>query len=475
MTVVSTPDDDERAVPMSTSGPHTSPRDGSCPRRPRRVRLLALVTIAALLVLSACSDADDSASSGDEESSATAPTSEGGGTDGEADADRAEEGGDQESSADAGAPSSTPAEAPATPVALTPADFGRSIVYTATVELQAADVNAATAQAQQAVAALGGVVFGQQSTSSPQPRTVLVFKVGPDQFQAALDALGTIGDVVHRDVTADDVTERVVDLQSQISSAEVSVARLRDLLDAASNLDEIAALEAQLLQRETTLEQLRGQLRTLQDQVALSTITLTISQPAATPVLAVAATAYAGIDDGTRCPGADELTLDEGDDATMCLTVENAGNVALSDIEVRDHRLGVDPEDVTLVGFEEGDVLEPGDEVVAWATFVADPDVRPAPDVSAVPVDESGTLLRVAVQSEVTPIEMTVEPDESLPGFVDGLTTATGVLGIVVGILVVLLGLAVPFLVIGVPLAAAAIWWRRRQDTSDTPPAPAAS
>ena len=431
-----------------------------------------------MLALSACADTGDSDSSGDDESSpeAIAPTSEGGSTDGEKDADRAEESGAQESSADAGAPSSTPAEAPATPVALTPADFGRSIVYTATVELQAADVNAATTEAQQAVAALGGVVFGQQSTSSPQPRTVLVFKVGPDQFQAALDALSAIGDVVHRDVTADDVTERVVDLQSQISSAEVSVARLRDLLDGATNLDEIASLEAQLLQRETTLEQLRGQLRTLQDQVALSTITLTISQPAATPVLAVATSAYAGIDDGSRCPGADELTLDEGDDATMCLTVENAGNVALSDIEVRDHRLGIDPEDVTLVGFEEGDVLEPGDEVVAWATFVADPEVRPAPDVSAVPVDESGTLLRVAVQNEVTPIELTVEPDESLPGFVDGLTTATSALGVVVGILVVLLGLAVPFLVVGIPVVALVVWWRRRtDDNSDIPPAPAAT
>ncbi len=469
---------------MSTSGPHTSPRIAGCPSRLLRRRFAAALSLVALLALAACAggfdDSDDSSSASDDsgadapimaEEGATSDADASGGagaTTEDATAERATSG--TESAATA---SEAPAAPTNTPVALTPADLGRSIVYTATLEVQAPDVEAATAQARQAVAALGGVVFGQQSSSSPQPRSVLVFKVGPDQFQAALDALSGLGEVVHRDVSGDDVTDRVVDLQSQITTAEISVARLRELLDDASTLDQVASLEAQLLQRETTLEQLRGQLRTLQDQVALSTITMTITQPAPTPLLAIAVSAYAGVDDGARCPGADELALDEGDNATLCLTVENAGNVAVSDIEVRDHRLGIDPEDVTLVGFGEGDVLEPGDEVVAWATFVADPGVAPAPDVSAVPVDDAGAQLRVAVRTEVTPIALSVAPDESLPGFADALATGAGALGVVFSIIVVLVGLAVPFLVIGLPIAAAVIWWRRR-NSGDTPPAPAA-
>lgn len=377
------------------------------------------------------------------------------------------------SSADSGVSGGGGSDAPrTTPVNLTPADLGRSIVYTATVELQAADVNAAAAEARQAVAALGGVVFGQQSTSSPQPRTVLVFKVGPDQFQAALDALGPLGDVVRRDVSADDVTERVVDLRSQIASAEVSVARLRDLLSDAGSVEAVAALEGQLLQRETALEQMRGQLRTLEDQVALSTITLTITQPSAAPLLAVATTAYDGVD-GSRCPGEDELTLTEGDDATLCVTIANIGNVAVGEIEVRDHRLGIDPDDVTLVAFGADDVLQPDEEVVAWATFVADPDVSPSVDVSAVPLDSGGEQIRVAVRTEATPMALTVDEDTSMPGFADAFGSGLAVLATAFGVAVVAAGLLIPLLVIVVPVAAAIVWWRRRS-RGDTMPAPAA-
>ena len=429
-----------------------------------------------MLLVAACSggndDDSDSATSAGDVAEDVASSDEGGASE-----ESADEGAESAESADrAAADSGTDAGAPeptATPVALTPADLGRSIVYTATIEIQAPDVEAATAEARQAVSALGGVVFGQQTTNTPQPRTSLVFKVGPDQFQAALDALAGVGEVVQRDVAADDVTERIVDLQSQIASAEVSVARLRELLDDADSVEAIAALEGQLLQRETALEQMRGQLRTLEDQVALSTISVTISQPAAAPLLAVASSAYAGVDDGARCPGADELTVAEGDDATMCLTIANAGNVAVTEIDVRDHRLGIDPDDVTLVDFDAEDVLEPGDEVVAWATFVADPDLSPSPDVSAVPVDPTGTQLRVSVATELTPLALTVEPDESLPGFGEALATGAGALGTILGVALVVIGIAVPFLVVGLPLAAAVVWWRRR-NSNDTPPAPAA-
>jgi hypothetical protein len=60
------------------------------------------------------------------------------------------------------------------------------------------------------------------------------------------------------------VTERVVDLRSRVATNEVSVERLRDPLSDAKNLEDVARLEIQLLERETTLETLRGQLRTIE-------------------------------------------------------------------------------------------------------------------------------------------------------------------------------------------------------------------
>lgn len=439
------------------------------------LRLLALLA-AGLLVLAACADGqDDSSSDSGGESgvaSPDAPREEAG------DGATADEGGEAEG-ADPGQGGEATGgddadDGAAAPVVLTPADIGRSIVYTAAVDLQADDVAAASREAQLAVTALGGFVFGQETTTDPQPRTVLVLKIAPEQFGPALDAIGGVGEVVRQEVSADDVTERVVDLQSQITSLDISVARLRDLLDDAPNLEAIAQLEGQLLQRETTLEQLRGQLRTLESQVSLATITLTVSQPAALPELDVQVTAYVGEDQGERCPGDDELSIDEGEEMVLCLAIENSGNVALAEVEVRDHGLDLDPEDVTLVDFAAEDVLEPGDVLVAWALVTADPENRPSPDVSAVPLDEAGNQLRVGVESQTTPVELDVAEDRSLPGFGDGLGAALGALRTAWAVLVLAAGVALPLLVVVLPLVAAWSWWRRRgagpEGAADVPP-----
>jgi hypothetical protein len=167
------------------------------------------------------------------------------------------------------------------------------------------------------------------------------------------------------------------------------------------------------------------------------------------------------------------LTIDEGADGTLCFTIENTGNVAVTDLAVSDHRLGLDPDDVTLVDFAADDVLAPGDTVVAFADFTPEVGAYPSPDVSAVPIDDAGTQLRVSVQTETTPIALTVDEDTSLPGFGDAIGAGLSALGMLVGILLVAAGIALPFLVVGLPVAAAIIWWRRR-NRSDVPPAPAA-
>jgi len=75
------------------------------------------------------------------------------------------------------------------------------------------------------VAAMGGVLFGQETTSGPEPRSVLTIKVLPANFAAAMERLAGLGTLVSQTVYADDVTERVVDLQSRITTAEASVER----------------------------------------------------------------------------------------------------------------------------------------------------------------------------------------------------------------------------------------------------------
>jgi hypothetical protein len=336
---------------------------------------------------------------------------------------------------------------------------GRVIIYTSWMVVEVEDVSLATQQAQTAMAGLGGMLFGQETTTEPYARTVLIFKVSPDDFQEALRRLEELGKLESQQVSTDDVTERVVDLESRITTAEASVERLRAFLASATDLEGVAQIEAQLLQRETDLELLRGQLRTIQSQAALATIYVTLTEPQPEePEAAVelGQTAYLGHDDGDRCPGDDELEVDENDEVTVCFAIENTGNLALTEIEVSDGGLDLDEEDfVVLEGSLEGP-LEPGELLVGYFETDAEFGSYASPRFSAVAVDEDGDTVRIGISVDEEPVELDVNEDTSVPSFVDGLSNSFGAL-ISLGLIAILaVGVAIPFL--WVPLLVVGLW-----------------
>ena len=202
---------------------------------------------------------------------------------------------------------------------------------------------AATREAAAIVQGLGGIVFGQQTRTTPQPRSETIFKVLPEDFSLALERLAGVGELVDQQISADDVTERVVNFESRIATAEASVLRLRKFLEEAANIDNVALIERELMNRETDLETLRGQLRTLQDQVNLATITLTIYQlPDPLAVIPeTGMTVEAWVSTGGEDPCLGVWNIDVERDATVhfCLQIENTGEVALSGMRVRSEAL----------------------------------------------------------------------------------------------------------------------------------------
>jgi hypothetical protein len=160
------------------------------------------------------------------------------------------------------------------------AELGRQVVSTASVRIEADDVADAKAMAVQVAQEAGGLMFAEQTRFGEEPQTTVTLKVPPDRLQGVLAELGSLGRVQDQDVSTEDVTERVVDLDSRIVTARASVERLRGFLDQTSSVSEIAQLEAELVQRESDLERLEGQRRAIGAQVALATITLTIQTPA---------------------------------------------------------------------------------------------------------------------------------------------------------------------------------------------------
>ncbi len=359
------------------------------------------------------------------------------------------------------------------PVIAQPVDLGRDIIFTAELTVAVADVATAGQQATQVIQGLGGLVFGQRTTGSP-PQTVLVFKVFPEDFQTALDLLGGIGDLRTQIVSASDVTDRVVDLQSRINTAAASVERLRSFLAGAIDIATIVELENELLARESQLETLRGQLRTLQDQVALATITLTITEAAVRPALAVEVTAYPGHDGaGTSCPGNGGITVDEGGPFTMCFEITNVGDTLLTDLQMRDPILDLSFDDVILVVGDPAAALEPGQSLLVAFQGRADRDIRTQTTVIAQPATLDGIPLpgREAAAT-VTMFVDSVDPG-GIPTFGEGLESSWNALTGLGRFLMLAVGVLIPFL--WVPVILWLLWrWERRSNRSSDEAAAAA-
>ncbi|MCY4370806.1 MAG: DUF4349 domain-containing protein [bacterium] len=360
--------------------------------------------------------------------------------------------------------------------ATTPADLGRDVIYAGTVSVRAPDVEAAAREAVRIVQGLGGFVFGQQVSSSPEPQSYLTFKVMPADFMAVLESLSGVGELVDKRVTADDVTERIVDFRSRIATAEASVLRLRDLLVEAPDLENVALIERELVQRETDLETLRGRLRTLTDLVSLATIEMAIFQlHEPVPETGIDVDAWVSDTEEDPCLGSDVLEASPDDDAYFCVQVENTGEVALTDVRVSSEALrrhsqeaGTDQRSSRPVAG--AGRIEPG-ELLISVFHVAIRDGRIAGrvatrggvevgfEVSGTPVPDDGVPLDTVFNDAVTFV--VVDEEEGPPSFFDAL--GSGYRGMVraLGYVVAAVGLLLPFIPVLVVIGAI-YWWIRR-------------
>lgn len=236
------------------------------PSSPRGRRGVAVAAAFALILLTACGDDSDNKASVDEGRNDAAP------------ADTAAGVGDQSISAGEATDTSALVEQPATaaiPDVIT--DPTRKLVITMTVGIEVTEAAGAVDEVIALAARHGGQLYDSQLDLN-DPKTAsgdLVFKLPPDEVQSFLAGLDPgIGRRTGLDGTTSDVTTQIADLDAQILAAEASVDRVRVLLEGAKTLDDVIRLEIEFTSRQTHLEQLRAQQRTLDGLVSLATITV---------------------------------------------------------------------------------------------------------------------------------------------------------------------------------------------------------
>jgi len=104
--------------------------------------------------------------------------------------------------------------------------------------------------------------------------TRITIRVPAGKFDGALDQIGKMGDLLHRNVNVQDVTAEYTDLSIRMRNLEVMRERLEELLKKAAKVEEALAVERELERVAGELERIKGRLKLLRELVTFSTITV---------------------------------------------------------------------------------------------------------------------------------------------------------------------------------------------------------
>ena len=166
---------------------------------------------------------------------------------------------------------------------------GSDIIYTAQLTVRAANVGSAAARAAQITEGVGGYVSNETTSADPdQPSQAIAtvqLKIPVASYQAILGQLaGGLGTQLSLQEQAQDVTQQVADVNSQVTSDQAAIVQLRALLSRAGSVGDLLDVQNQINNEESALEAMQAQQRALSHETSYATVTLTILGPKAKPV-----------------------------------------------------------------------------------------------------------------------------------------------------------------------------------------------
>lgn len=127
----------------------------------------------------------------------------------------------------------------------------------------------------------GGFVVSSSASQGTERRLVrgtLVVRVPERAYARVIDQLSGLGKVEGREEAGQDVSQESVDLEARIRHLEAVEAQLLGFLEDAETVSAALAVQAELNRVQLELEQARGRLQYLDDQVAFATISLDVRE-----------------------------------------------------------------------------------------------------------------------------------------------------------------------------------------------------
>lgn len=119
--------------------------------------------------------------------------------------------------------------------------------------------------------------LSDQETQASAPRQVwLELRVPQNSLDPLLDELRALGKVQEQSITAEDVSAQLVDLDARVRNLRQAETALLEIMERSGSIADVLEVARELTNIRETIERTDAQLKNLQNQVAYSTVSVTL-------------------------------------------------------------------------------------------------------------------------------------------------------------------------------------------------------
>jgi DNA repair ATPase RecN len=120
--------------------------------------------------------------------------------------------------------------------------------------------------------------FVERSTTTKDSNVWLHCRVPAPQLDQIMDSVAALGEEERRSVSAADVTEQYADLETRLRNDLALRERLQELLNRASDVEDVLAIEKELNRIQSEIETMQARFDRLKSEVELSALSISLQR-----------------------------------------------------------------------------------------------------------------------------------------------------------------------------------------------------
>lgn len=160
-----------------------------------------------------------------------------------------------------------------------PQVIDRKIIRRGDLHFEVDDLDIARTSILERVGSGGGYVEGDERGDYGRTKTVtLRVRIPADRFDDFVQGLQGLGRLQSQNIEATDVTSEWVDVEARIGAKRAVEKRYLELAAQAKNVPEMLEVERELGNVRAEIESMEARMKSLRDQVGMSTLTITCSK-----------------------------------------------------------------------------------------------------------------------------------------------------------------------------------------------------